>query len=236
MAKQMNLKYSEKSSYQKARDERMRNPNKRRHKLLDTLNQLSQQASEMLVIHIAFETRHPFDAHSINPDFDYPRSPSEKPTHFVNAFLGLRKKRPYNKTHFRGLLGYVRKLELEDAHHAMGGFVTLLFDKGKIDQSPYDLGMALVQLLGELSPDKDLSKRGNYRYVFRSNAFIRPPSSSFEYQPQSNPLKELLSAVNFYTHADYYLKVPRQPRTQETKETPALPRLVAYNSGWMTSS
>lgn len=221
-AQSLHRTMDEKTQYERDRDQRIRNCNKRRKTANEIITNLIDKCQNPLVVQIAFVTKRPFTAGAINPAFETP----SKPTHFVNAFLGLRNKRPYKKTLFKGMTGYFRKLELIDSCHALGGYITLIFDQDKVDLTPYELGNKLIALLAKMSPDEDIEEHGTFRYVFKSEYFFDKSPVTYKNLSLQRWFIDILSVVNFYTHADYFLDQGK--RSAQKNKTP---NINAYSSG-----
>lgn len=219
-------KINQKSTYEKTRDKRIRNCNKRRKTSYEKMKLLIKKAPNPLVIQIAFATQSPFDSRAINPEY----KDSRRPTHFVNAFLALRNKKKFKNTIFKGLVGYIRKLELLDSQSSVGGYITLIFDHSVVEEEPYILGQKLVKQLSELSPDEDISEKGQFRYLFRANHLYTSTNKPYNQLTPVERYIEIYKVINFYTHSEYFFDMSKKRMKEDHKDS-EIPTFNAFSFG-----
>lgn len=206
---------NEKTEFESSRDAKIRKCNKRQVNLYKKLKQVGQENDDLVVIDLAFATRQPFRSifSTKNPSVTEEETPSRS-THFVNEFLALRSAKAHRKTLFKGLKGYVRKLEQLDPYHAIGGYITLMFNREEMHDTPFKTGRLLAELLAEMSPDKPREGKGlKYpTYVFtcshNDHLKLEPPKRTKSAQ-QQRTLQDLIAKVNFYTHSEYFFESPK---------------------------
>ena len=178
-------KYADKSLYEQEHSALSRNCTKRRTNALHGLKIVYQQVKQVMVVQLIVESKQPFGC------------TSAKSPHFINRFLALRLKARYKCYPFLGLVGYVKKLIMVNSQQAIGGFVTLIFERS-IKTEYHQYAMSLITLLTDLAKEDNLDISVAYSSLFDDR------KANPLHQKKTNQFRVLQHLITAYTHMDYY--------------------------------